>query len=245
VIEPIYFIWQEVLYRPIYNLFIFVYNFTPGPNVGWAVISLAILIRVLFLNSTFRGFRTDAVIEDIEPYLEKIEEEEKHDPKEKRRRITELLKGKDINLYHEFYVIFAQVVFLIVLYSVFQYGFSKEGMRELYSWVKVPSSIHSNFFGFDLAHPNALLSLVASLTLFIQLVWEYNSKLNIVRIRFSEKWFPLLLAIFTYILLVILPSAKALFILVSVLFSILLKVIIVVSKATGSQNQSLPEVKSV
>lgn len=245
MIEPFYFIWQEILYRPIYNLFILVYNYTPGPNVGWAVIALAIFIRVIFLNSTFRGFRTDAVIEDIEPYLEKIEEEEKHDPKEKRRRITELLKGKDINLYHEFYVIFAQVIFLVILYSVFQYGFSKEGMKQLYTFVKIPGVIHSDFFGFDLAHPNALLSLLASSTLFIQLVWEYNSKMNMVRIRFSEKWFPLLLSVFTYILLVILPSAKALFILVSVLFSILLKIIIVVSKATGSRSHSFPEVKSV
>lgn len=240
MLEPFNFIWQEILYRPIYNLFIFVYQYTPGPNVGWAVIGLSILIRVLFLNSTFRGYKTDVIVESIEPYLEKIEEEEKYDNRERRRRITELLKGKDINLYHEFYVIMAQVIFLIILYSVFQHGFSPDGMKLLYPVVKHPSVINTMFFGFDLAKPSPILSLVASLSLFIQLVWEYNSKKNLVRIRFSEKWFPLLLSLFTYILLVILPSAKSLFILTSVLFTLILKVIIVASKASRGNQLSNP-----
>ena len=236
-----YFIWQEILYRPIYNLFILFYHFTPGPNVGWAVIGLAVTIRILFLNSSLRGFQTDVVMSNLEPYIDKISEEEEHNPKERRRRITELLKGKKINLYHEVYVILAQLVFLIILYRVFQYGFYPEGMKLLYKNIPIPTVVNTVFLGFDLSKPNAFLSFFTSFILFIELIWEYNVKKNAIRIKFSEKWFPLLLAIFSYILLVILPSAKALFILVSVLFSLGLRIIVNLSRAKNTSRSLLPE----
>ncbi len=235
MLEAFSFLWTEVLYRPIFNLFIWVYNNTPGPNVGWAVIGLALLIRLLFLNSTFRGYQTDRVIEEIGPELQRIEDAEKYDRREKRRRITELLKGKEINLYHEFYVLFAQIVFLIILYAVFQYGFNPEGLNLLYKGVEHPEVVNTVFYGINLAKPSFYLSFIAAALLFIQLVWEYNQKKSFTGLTFSERWFPLLLSLFTYILLVILPSAKSLFIGVSVLFSLILKIIITMAGRRGNQ----------
>lgn len=241
MIDSLVFLWTRVLYQPIYNLFIYVYNLTPGPSIGWAVIGLAILIRVLFLSSSIRSFKTDIVIENLEPYIKKIEDEEKFNPRQKRKRLAELFKGKDIDLYGEIYSLLAQVIFLIVLYQVFQYGFKKEGMALLYSFVNRPEVIHSWFFGVDLAARSVVLSLAASFALFIQVLWEYDSKKNATRIRFSDKWFPLLLGMFTYILLAILPSAKALFVLISVLFSMILKVTVSLSLAKKNKRTSLPE----
>ena len=106
---------------------------------------------------------------NLEPYIDKISEEEEHNPKERRRRITELLKGKKINLYHEVYVILAQLVFLIILYRVFQYGFYPEGMKLLYKNIPIPTVVNTVFLGFDLSKPNAFLSFF---TLNFDLIWQ-------------------------------------------------------------------------
>lgn len=245
MLDALSFAWIEVLYRPIYNLLIFVYNFTPGPSMGWAIIAIAIFIRVAFLHFTLRGFKTDLILESVSPYFKKIEEEEKHNPKERRKRITQLLKGKDINVYSEVYTILAQFLFLIVLYQVFQVGLKFEGRELLYDFVPHPKVFFTTFAGIDLARGSFILSFSAAFILFLEQVWEYNAKKNIKRIKFSEKWFPLLLGVVTYILLSVLPSAKALFILVSVLFSILLRLVITISRSRASRTQILPEPANV
>ncbi|MCL5411519.1 MAG: YidC/Oxa1 family membrane protein insertase [Patescibacteria group bacterium] len=221
---PIELLWTEFLYKPIYNLVVLTYNLTPGPNLGWAIISLAILIRIVFLYFSLRGFRTDEILEEVTPQVKKIEEEYKYNPTERRRKISELLRGKEIDPNAEIYAVLAQFIFLIVLYQVLQMGIHPEGFKLLYNFVPHPATINALFYGTDLSRPSILWSGIASFMFFVELIWEYETKKNISRVRFSEKWFPLLFAIFTFILLIILPSAKALFLFISVVFSMLLRV---------------------
>jgi membrane protein insertase Oxa1/YidC/SpoIIIJ len=223
---PLEFFWTEILYKPIYNLVIFTYNYTPGPSLGWAIIGLAIIIRIAFLYFSLRGFRTDEILESLTPQVQKIEEEYQYNPSERRRRITELLRGRDIDTHAEIYAVLAQFVFLVVLYQVLQEGIKPEGFGLLYDFVPHPSQINPLFFGIDLSHSDIFLSAMAAGLFFIELLWEYEVKKDFPRKTISERWFPLLFALFTFILLTVLPSAKALFLFVSVLFSMALRMVI-------------------
>ncbi len=229
------FIWTELFYRPLYNIVIFTYNLTPGPNLGWAIISLAIFIRLLFLYFSIRGYKTDAILESLAPQISAIENDSILTGKQKRDQITLLLKGKAIDPMAEIWAVLAQLIFLIGLYQVIQNGFGEKQTDLLYSFVQHPEQFNSEFYGFDLVQTNGLLSAIAAGILFLELVLEYNSKKDIPRSTVSEKWFPLLLPIFTFILLVILPATKALFIITSVLFSLILRGVITL--ALGSKKR--------
>lgn len=225
------FLWTELFYRPLYNLVIFAYNLTPGPNLGWAIISLAVFIRLLFLYFSIKGYKTDAILESLAPQLKEAEEAQGLSPRERRDRISAILKGKSIDPWAEIWAVLAQVLFLIGLYQIIQ-NFGKNQTHLLYSFIYHPTVFNSDFFGFDLVHTSVFLSFLAAAIFFVELVIEYNSKKDIPRSTVSEKWYPLLIPIFTFLLLVILPATKAVFIITSVLFSLILRGVITLALAS-------------
>src|SRR3989344_4303378 len=131
-------VWTEALYRPIYNLIIFTYNLTPGPSFGLTIIGLAVLIRFLFLYFSLLGYKHDQLLTDVKPMIEKIEADETISPREKIERISRLVRPHGINPILTSIPIFAQLIFLGVLYQIIQGGIYNPGSGNLYSFVKFP-----------------------------------------------------------------------------------------------------------
>lgn len=214
-------VYNLILYRPIYNLVIALYNFSPGPNLGWAIVMLSIIVRLIFLPLTLKGYKTDSLLEEIASDIRGIEADSRLNSREKRDKTTALLRSKGINPISEIVSLFGQILFLFVLFQIVQKGITPSGYGQLYSFVSHPDgNVYHEFFGFDISHPNFILSLGAALLLFGEQIWEYEVKKNIPEATFSERWYPLLLPIFTFILLILLPATKAIFLMVSILFSL-------------------------
>ena len=215
-------LYNIILYQPIYNLVIALYNFSPGPNLGWAIVMLAIIVRLIFLPLTLKGYKTDSLLEEIASQVRAIEEDSHFLAKEKREKTTALLREKGINPISEILSLFGQIIFLLVLFQIVQNGITPSGYDKLYSFVTAPvGNVYYQFFGFDISKPfNLILCTIAAVLLFIEQIWEYEVKKNIPEATFSERWYPLLLPIFTFILLIILPATKAIFLIVSILFSL-------------------------
>jgi membrane protein insertase Oxa1/YidC/SpoIIIJ len=214
-------LWLEGLYKPIYNLVIFTYNLTPGPSFGLAVIGLAILIRFLFLYFTLLGYKHDEQLEEVKPFIEKIEGDKSLSSREKIAKVSTITKPFGINPFLVSLPLFAQIIFLGVLYQIIQGGIYTPGNHDLYSFVKFPGPLNTQFFGIDLAHVNFMLSSMAAVFLFLERVWEYNRRKKIAE-NFSQKWDPLIWPLSTFIILMVLPSAKAIFVMASVAFSFII-----------------------
>jgi hypothetical protein len=90
--------------------------------------------------------------------------------------------------------------------------------------------LETNFLGIDISHTSFLLSLLSSGILFLELVWEYEDKKNIAESSFSGRWYPLLLPIATFILLMLVPATKAIFLIVSVLFSLVIRSLVTLAR---------------
>ena len=210
MLELILSIYNTVLYQPVYNLVIILYNFSPGPNLGWSIVMLAIIVRLLLLPFTLKGYHTDKLLEEAADKVRETEDDFNLSSREKRTRITEILKAKGINPLSEIYSLFGQILFLAVLYQVVQKGITPNGYYQLYSFVgHPPGNLNTIFFGIDVSHASIIFSLIAAVLLFVEQIWEYESKKNIPEATFSERWYPLLLPIFTFILLMLLPATKA------------------------------------
>ena len=227
-------IWIEGLYKPVYNIVIFTYNITPGPSFGLTVIGMALLIRFLFLYFTLLSYKHEEQLASVHPSIEKIEEDKALTPKEKLKRISAITRPFGINPFLISLPLFAQLVFLGILYQIIQVGFYSEGFDNLYSFIQAPTQINTKFFGFELANPNVILALAAAFVLMLERIWEYNKKKEIGK-SFAQKWDPLIWPLGTFIILLILPSAKAIFLITSVLFSFVIKSIVNVGRPKSAQ----------
>jgi membrane protein insertase Oxa1/YidC/SpoIIIJ len=230
--ELILDIYNNSLYQPIYNAVILLYNLSPGPNLGWAIVMLAIIVRLMLLPFTLKGYQTDKLLEEAAHKVSAIEEDFHLSSREKRTKITQILKEKGINPVSEIYSLFGQLIFLAVLYQVVQQGITPSGYDQLYSFIAEPKgSVDTIFFGIDIAHPSFIYSAVAAFFLFVEQLWEYESKKNIPEATFSERWYPLLLPASTFILLMLLPATKAIFLITSILFSLGIRLMFTLGKA--------------
>ncbi|MDP2720422.1 MAG: YidC/Oxa1 family membrane protein insertase [bacterium] len=224
-----YSLWLKGLYQPIYNLVIFTYNISPGPSFGLTIIGLAILIRFLFLYFTLLGYKHEEQLVQVQPTINRIEKDNSLSNKEKLAKISAITKPLGVNPLLSSLPLFAQLVFLGVLYQIIQVGIYSNGFGNLYRFVSHPGEINTQFFGFNLAHPSILLALIAAGVLLTERIWEYNEKKEIGG-TFAQKWDPLIWPLGTFIILLILPSAKAVFLITSVVFSFVIKSIVQVSK---------------
>lgn len=213
--DLIHFIFHDLLYRPVYNLVVFTYQTLPGHDMGLTIIYLALLVRIALLPASLVGSASARKVDELKPQLERL----RRMPEVGRRRslTKDLLKRHRINIYATALVLFAQVVFLAILFQVFQSGLHHDPAELAYFDVIGP--INTTFFGtFDLAGRNWWLPLIASGALYV-LLWlttpepEPGAKL-------SDVWYVIILPIFVFGVLLLLPAAKSLFILTSILFSI-------------------------
>lgn len=224
-------IWLVFFFQPIYNLVIFTYNFSPGPSLGLALIGIAILIRFIFLYFSLQGHKHDKELAEIKPQIEKIENDNQMSPKEKFQRVSRLTKPLGINPFFSAVPLFAQIIFLGVLYQIIQGGPLTENTEHLYPFVNAPEIINTFFLGFDLTKSSLVLAASAAFILFLERLWEYQETKDVTPNSFSQKWDPLIWPIGTFIILMILPSAKAVFLLSSVVFSLAIKSIIYTREA--------------
>lgn len=214
-------LYFTLLYQPIYNLVIVLYNYSLGPNLGWAIVILAVIVRIIFLPFTLKGYSTDNLLEEISPTIHDIENDYNLNSKEKRTKVTEVMRSKGINPISEILSVVGQLLFLLVLYQIVQIGLHPP-FQGLYSFVGVPKDVNTLFFfGKDVSKSfNFLYCAATAILLFIEQLWEYESKKDIPEATFSGRWYPLLLPISTFILLMVLPATKAVFLFTSILFSL-------------------------
>ena len=231
MIEFILNTWTVVIYQPVYNLVVVSYNFTPGPSLGLAIIGIAILIRFVFLYFTIRGYQQDKILEKVKPELDKIEDDTTLTSREKYKKTAEITKPYGINPFFESVPIFVQVIFLIALYQILQVGISPSGYGNLYDFVTPPDFINTNFFSFDLTQNFVWIpTLIAAGLMFIERMWEYNERKEVGLESLSQKWDPLIIPTFSFIILLFLPSAKAVFVATSVSFSLAIRAIMHMGK---------------
>jgi membrane protein insertase Oxa1/YidC/SpoIIIJ len=210
-------IYVQVFYRPVYNLVIFTYQTLPGRDMGLTIIYLALLIRVALLPVSLIGSSSARRMEQIKPQLQRLARMAEIG---RRKELTrKILRTNRINVYATAFVLLAQVIFLALLYQVFQSGLHHDP-NEL-AYFPVDQAIDTTFFGlFDLAERNWWLPLITAVSLYGLLSLttpepEPGAKL-------SDVWYVIALPAVVFVVLLLLPSAKSLFLLTSIGFSVAL-----------------------
>ncbi|MDP3963020.1 MAG: YidC/Oxa1 family membrane protein insertase [bacterium] len=218
-------IFNEALYRPIFNALIGIYNALPYHDIGLAIIILTILIRILLYPFSLKALRSQHKLQELQPKIKEVQEKHKANREEQAKRLMELYRTHRISPFSGCLPLLIQFPILIALYHAFLSGLKPDAVVGLYAFVNDPGTINHFFLGFiDLSKKNVYLALLAGATQF----WQ--SKTSIPKAHGTAKEGQManimstqmlyMMPIFTVILGITFPSGLALYWIVYTLFTV-------------------------
>lgn len=144
-------LFHEVLYRPLFNALIALYDFLPGRDLGVAIVVLTVLVRLLLTPLFTRQVRSQRALAGLQPKIAEIRKVTK-DRAEQSRRMLDLYKSHGVNPASGCFPLLVQLPVLWAMYAVLRNGLSPDALGALYPFVPHPGAIELVAFGFlDLA----------------------------------------------------------------------------------------------
>ncbi|MDI6591511.1 MAG: YidC/Oxa1 family membrane protein insertase [Patescibacteria group bacterium] len=214
-----------ILYQPLFNALILLYEYLPGHDFGLAVIFLTVAMRMIFYPLMVQSIKSQKALSELQPKIQEIQKKYKDDREKQAKAMIEIYQKEKINPFSGCLPLFIQLPILIALYRVFWQGLQPEQLFLLYSFVPHPGVINPTFFGFlNLSQPSLVLALLAGISQFFQTkMISPKIKQKKGGSQFSEMFQKQMLyffPIFTVFILWRLPAALSLYWLVTTLFSI-------------------------
>ena len=230
-------IFNLILYQPLFNALILLYQYLPGHDFGIAVIVLTLLIRLMLYPLMAQSIKSQKVLQELQPKLQEIQQKYRTDPQRQAREIFELYKKEKINPFVGFLPLLIQLPILIALFWVFMAfkdGLNPDKLTILYPFLSPPNLLKTpTFLGLiNLAQPSLIVAVLAGFSQFFQtkMVTPYpkigggqTSKKQDQIAQFSnliQKQGLYFFPIFTVFILLRLPSAIGLYWITTSLFSI-------------------------
>lgn len=154
-------IYNEIIYRPLLNLLVFLYNIIPGHDIGLVIIVVTILIRILLAPLMHKQLKGQKAMAELQPKLNELREKHKDDREAQAKAMMDLYREHKINPLASCFPLLVQLPILFALYQVFNKALGNS-LTGLYAFVQNPGTIDPTFFGLvDLSKPNIGLALVA------------------------------------------------------------------------------------
>lgn len=162
-------VFHEALYRPLFNLLIWLYNVIPGADIGFAIIALTVIVKLILWPLTNASLKSQKALQDLQPKLDALKEEHKDDKEKLAKAMMELYTKEKVNPLSSCLPILVQIPILIALYRVLSDGLHVESLSALYSFVENPGSINEMFLGIvNLAERSIPLAVLAGIFQFWQ-----------------------------------------------------------------------------
>ena len=177
-------IFNEIIYRPIYNLLIFIYNILPIADFGIAIIVVTVLIKFLLVPVSKKQIESQKKMNELQPKIKELQQKHKDDKQKQSQALMQLYKDTKTNPLSGCLPMIVQLVFLIAIYRVL-FNISNAGLMVdsagLYSFIHNPEKINSMFLGIinlssviNVSHivtaniPQIILVILAALAQYVQ-----------------------------------------------------------------------------
>ncbi len=232
-----------VIYQPFLNVLVLFYwilgFFTDGkPDMGIAVILLTIFIRLILLPLSIAGDRSEKERREITARVAEIEKVFESDPIRRDAEKRNVLQTNRRVLFAELFNLAIQVSIALMLWKIFASGLGGDDIHLIYSFMpKVELPFNLTFLGsYDLTHTSFTLNAIQSLLIFaLETVSLYTSPYPVSRHEVVR--LQLVLPVVSFLIFMNLPAGKKLFVITSLIFSIILTVIKAVLRYMHSFNE--------
>jgi len=225
--------FNVVLYKPLFNSLVLLYNFIPGHDFGIAIIILTLIIKIILYPLSLKSVESQRIMQKFQPKIQEIQKKYKDDKEKQAKEMMVLYKTEKINPFSGLLLAFIQLPILIALYSVFWNGLKPEQLVNLYGFVSNPGQINAVFLGLiDLSKSNIILAILAGITQFFQTKMLLPKKDNNPSSandfsRMMQGQMTYFMPVMTVIILLGLPSALGLYWTASAIFSIIQQYLII------------------
>jgi len=161
--------FNEVLYRPLFNGLIFLYNAIPPHDFGVAIILLTVIIRLILYPLNQKAITSQKALGELAPQIKELQNKYSTDKVKQSQALMELYKKNNINPASGCLPLLIQLPILIALYQVFLNGLKPESLSALYSFIASPGQVDPMFLGLiSLAKANVALAILAGAFTFWQ-----------------------------------------------------------------------------
>lgn len=142
-------LWNGILYRPIYNVLMFLVVMLPGNDLGLAIIILTLIIRAILLVPSQKAMRSQKKLQEVNPRIEKLKEKYKGDQQKIAAETMAIWKESKVNPLSSCMPILLQLPILIAVYQTVRNGLNPDNTYMLYTTYSNFSlkDINVNFFG--------------------------------------------------------------------------------------------------
>jgi YidC/Oxa1 family membrane protein insertase len=162
-------IFNEIIYRPIFNLLIFLYNVVPFGGIGMAIILLTLLIKILLWPFAQKALKSQKALMDLQPKVDELKKQFGDNKEGMAQALMQLYSREKVSPASSCLPILIQLPLLIALYHALSKGIQSSGFEALYPFIANPGKIDGSFFGlFDLKKASPILALLAGVTQFFQ-----------------------------------------------------------------------------
>ncbi|OGZ63057.1 MAG: hypothetical protein A3H51_01060 [Candidatus Spechtbacteria bacterium RIFCSPLOWO2_02_FULL_38_8] len=159
--------FNEIIFRPILNLLVFVIDVIPGSDLGLAIILVTVAVRILLYPLSHKALVSQKKISQLQPKLKEIQKKYKDDRQKQSEAVMAFYKENNMNPFAGCLPFLIQLPIIIGMYRVFLTELSLE-TDGLYSFVSAPLYIHTNFLGLiNLLEPSVILALLAAFAQFM------------------------------------------------------------------------------
>jgi len=163
--------FHTYLYQPIFNLLIWLYDILPGADLGFAIIGLTIIIKMLLWPLAHASLKQQRRLQDIQPRLNALKEEHKDNKEALSKAMMKLYKEEQVNPLGSCLPLLLQLPIIWALFQVLRDGVVSSASLDglLYSFVPNPENINHIFLGLlDLSQKSLVLAVLAGILQFVQ-----------------------------------------------------------------------------
>lgn len=169
--NPLFFIYQELLFRPLFNLLVVITDLVPGHVVGISILIVTIIVRLMLIPPSLHQARqmqkNQNKMADLKKELKKIQQQHAHDQTKKAEATMRLYKAAGINPASGCLPLLIQLPILIALYRVFLIGISPDTFQYLYGFIPAPDQVNLTFLTINLAQSSFVLAVLAGISQFL------------------------------------------------------------------------------
>lgn len=163
-------LFHTVLYQPILNIFVLLYNIIPGHDIGIVILLITIFIRAAVYPLMSSSIKSQKSVQDLQPKLKEIKEQYKDDQQKQAAATMKLYKENKVNPFASCLPLLVQLPVLIALYMVMRAGLTADNLgNDIYPFIFNPGKLNNiSFWVFDMAKASLVLAILAGGAQFFQ-----------------------------------------------------------------------------
>ena len=168
--------YNEFIFRPLYNGLVGIMDVFPWAGVGVAVIIFTVIVKLALYPLSKSALLTQVRMKAVEPEANKIKAQYANDRQVQAMKTMELYKAKGIKPFSGVLLLIIQLPILLALIQVFYKIIPTIDLSLLYSFVSAPV-FGTMFLGFiDLTKPSLILAIATGVIQFLQLQFSLASR---------------------------------------------------------------------